>query len=206
MAQTSWPFENIDTTETQFSKWARHINDGVNGIPGDTNLKPFGDDSGLQVRVSAGEAMVRGHYYLSTSQETLTLDTAGTDYRIDAIVLELDPAQNRVILKIVQGDAVPSSPEPPTLTQTDAGVYQFLLGHVEIGPAAVSILAEDVTDLRTFMGNKLGIWTTATRPANPVANFTIGYNATLGYNEVWNGSTWTSLAPATRSSFLLMGA
>lgn len=206
MAQTSWPFENIDTTETQFSKWARHINEGVNGVPGDANLKPFGDDSGLQLRVGSGEAIVRGHYYLSTAQETLTLDTAGTNTRIDAVVLELDPAQNKIILKIVQGDAVPSSPVAPTLTQTDAGIYQLLLGHVLIGPSATSILAGDVTDLRTFMGNKIGIWTTATRPANPVANFTLGYNVNLGYNEVWTGSEWTSLAPATRSSFLLMGA
>jgi len=25
MAQTSFPFENIDTTETQFSQWARKL-------------------------------------------------------------------------------------------------------------------------------------------------------------------------------------
>ena len=151
MAQTSWPFENIDTTETQFSKWARHIGEGVNGGPDDTKLKPFGDDSGLQVRVAAGEAMVRGHYYLSTAQETLTLDTAGTDTRIDAVVLELDPASNRIILKIVQGEAVLSNPVAPTLTQTDAGVYQLLLGLVTIPNSASSILAADVTDRRTFL-------------------------------------------------------
>jgi hypothetical protein len=151
MAQTSWPFENIDTTETQFSKWARHIGEGVNGGPDDTKLKPFGDDSGLQVRIASGEAMVRGHYYLSTAQETLTLDTAGTDTRVDAIVLELDPASNKIELKIVQGTAVPSSPVPPTLTQTDAGIYQLLLGLVTIPASASSILAADVTDRRTFL-------------------------------------------------------
>ena len=151
MAQTSWPFENIDTTETQFSKWARHIGEGVNGGPDDTKLKPFGDDSGLQVRIGAGEAMVRGHYYLSTAQETLTLDTAGSDTRIDAIVLELDPASNQIILKIVQGEAVLSNPVPPTLTQSDAGVYQVLLGLVTIPNSASSILASDVTDRRTFL-------------------------------------------------------
>lgn len=151
MAQTSWPFENIDTTETQFSKWARHIGEGVNGGPDDNKLKPFGDDSGLQVRIGSGEAMVRGHYYLSTAQETLALDTAGTDTRIDAIVLELDPAANRIELKVVQGTAVPANPVPPTLTQTDAGVYQLLLGLVTIGSEATTILPADVTDRRTFL-------------------------------------------------------
>lgn len=151
MAQTSYPFENVDVTESQFSKWARHIGEGVNGGPDDTKLKPFGDDSGLQVRVAAGEAMVRGHYYLSTSQETLTLDTAGLETRTDAIVAELDPAANQIILKVVQGLAVPANPVPPTLTQTDTGVYQLLLGLVTIRPEASTILASDVTDRRTFL-------------------------------------------------------
>ncbi len=151
MAQSSWPFENIDTSETQFSKWARHIGEGVNGGPDDTKLKPFGDDSGLQIRVAAGEAMVRGHYYLSTAQETLAISTAGTNTRIDAVVLELDPTLNSIILKVVQGTAVVSNPEPPTLTQTDAGVYQLLLGLVTVGASVTSILAAAVTDRRTFL-------------------------------------------------------
>lgn len=151
MTQTSWPFENIDTTETQFSKWARHIGEGVNGGPDDTKLLVTGDDSGLQVRIASGEALVRGHYYLSTAQETLTLDTAGTDTRIDAIVLELDPAANVIILKVVQGDVVVSNPTPPAIIQTDAGVYQLLLALVVIESEAVSILAGDVTDRRTFL-------------------------------------------------------
>ena len=151
MTQTSFPFENIDTTETQFSKWARNIGEGVKGGPDDTKLLVTGDDSGLQVRIAAGEALVRGHYYISTAQETLTLDTAGTDTRIDAIVVELDPAANAIILKVVQGLAVASNPVPPTLTQTEAGVYQALLGLVTIGSAASTILAGDVTDRRTFL-------------------------------------------------------
>ena len=151
MAQSSWPFENIDTNETQFSRWARHIGQGVNGGPDDTKLLAFGDDSGLQVRVAAGEAMVRGHYYLSSAQETLTINTAGADTRIDAIVLELDPTQNRIILDVVEGTAVPSNPVAPTLTQTDTGIYQLLLAHVTIPASASSLLPADVTDRRTFL-------------------------------------------------------
>jgi hypothetical protein len=151
MTQQSFPFENIDTTESQFSKWARNIGEGVKGGPDQTQLLVTGDDSGLQVRIAAGEALVRGHYYISTAQETLTLDTAGTDTRVDAIVVELDPAANKITLKVVQGLAVASNPQPPTLTQSDVGIYQILIGLVTIAPEASSILTSDVVDRRTFL-------------------------------------------------------
>ena len=151
MAQQSYPFENVDVTESQFSKWARHIGEGVNGGPDTNNLRVSGDDSGLQVRVAAGEAMVRGHYYINTSQATLTLDTAGTDTRIDGIVVELDPAANTIVLKVIQGIAVASDPVPPTPTQTDVNIYQILIGLVTIPADATSILAANVTDRRTYI-------------------------------------------------------
>ena len=151
MTQQSFPFENIDTTESQFSKWARNIGEGVKGGPDETQLRVTGDDSGLQVRIAAGEALVRGHYYISTAQETLTLDTAGTDTRVDAIVVELDPAANEITLKVVQGLAVASNPQPPTLTQSDVGIYQILIGLVTIAPEASSISTSDVVDRRTFL-------------------------------------------------------
>jgi hypothetical protein len=151
MTQKSFPFENIDTTESEFSKWARNIGEGVKGGPDDTSLLVTGDDSGLQVRIAAGEALVRGHYYISTAQETLTLDTAGTDTRVDAIAVELDPAANQIVLKVVQGLAVASNPQPPTLTKSDVGIYQILIGLVTIAPEASTILPGNVTDRRTFL-------------------------------------------------------
>lgn len=207
MAQTSFPFEDIDVNESQFSQWARNFQDnGVKGLPGDSNLRVTGDDSGLQVRVAAGQAFVRGHYFINSSQATVALTSAGSSTRIDAIVVDLDPALDRAILKVVEGVAAASNPTPPTLTQTDVDGYQLLLAYVTIPNDAATILAGDVTDKRTFMGNRIGVWTTDTRPADPVANFTIGYNATLGYNEVWSGTIWRPFEPTTRSSFLLMGA
>jgi hypothetical protein len=191
MAENSFPFENVDVSETQFSQWARNFQDtGVKGIPSGTELKVSGDDSGMQVRVAAGQAFVRGHYYINTLQATVTLTSAGTDTRIDAIVLELNPATNSIVLKAHEGTPVVSSPTAPALIQTDGGVYQLLLGYVTIPNDVSSILAGNVSDNRTFMGNRIGIWTTATRPANPVENFTIGYNTTIGGNEVWRNGVW----------------
>lgn len=191
MAENSFPFENVDVSETQFSQWARNFQDtGVKGIPSGAELKVTGDDSGMQVRVAAGQAFVRGHYYINTLQATLTLTSAGTDTRIDAIVLELNPATNSIVLKAHEGAPVVSSPVAPTLVQTDAGVYQMLLGYVTIPNSVSSVTAGMVSDNRTFMGNRIGIWTTATRPANPVDNFTIGYNTTTAGHEIWQGGQW----------------
>ena len=152
MAQTSWPFDGLDTNETQFSQWSRNIGEGVKGSFNTTDLKPYGDASGMNVKVYAGQAMVRGHYYLSDALNTLTITTANaTNPRIDAVVLELDPVANTITQKVVAGTAA-ASPVAPTLTQTDSGTYQLLLAYVAVGAAVSSISAANVTDARTFLG------------------------------------------------------
>lgn len=191
MAENSFPFENVDVSETQFSQWARNFQDnGVKGLPSGTELRVSGDDSGMQVRVAAGQAFIRGHYYINTNQATITLTSAGTDTRIDAIVLELNPATNSVVLKAHEGSPALTTPEPPVLVQTDAGIYQLLLGYVTIPNSTSSITSGMITDKRTFMGKRIGVWTSTTRPIDPVAFHTIGYNTTIGGNEVWNGTGW----------------
>lgn len=207
MAETSFPFENVDVSETQFSQFFRNFQDyGVKGVPGDGHLLVTGDDSGLQVRVAAGEAFVRGHYYINTAQATVELLSAGLNTRIDAIVLELDPVENSIILKAVRGEEVLVNPVAPTLTKLDVGVYQMLIAYVTIPGSTASITNEMVTDKRTFMGQRVGIWTSDTRPANPIANLTLGYNVTIGYHEVWKGSDWAPFQPDSQSPFLHMGA
>jgi hypothetical protein len=147
MAQTSWPFENIDTTETQFSQWARNIGEGVIKNAGN-ELEPFADSTGMVVKVRSGQALVRGHYYDNTAEVSLTVPTADlADPRIDAIVLRLDPIANSVALAIVEGTP-DASPVEPTLTQTDSDVYEFLLGYIDVTPATANIAPEDVTDER----------------------------------------------------------
>jgi hypothetical protein len=149
MAQSSWPFENIDTSETQFSQWARNIGEGVKIGVGD-ELEAFADNSGLNVKVRSGESLVRGHYYKSTDVETLTISTPdSTNPRIDSVVLELDPIANSVSLKVIAGTPA-SSPVAPTLVQTDNNVWQQLIANVAVATGAFSIEAGDVSDLRTL--------------------------------------------------------
>ena len=42
---------------------------------------------------------------------------------------------------------------------------------------------------------KISVWTTATRPDDPVAGV-FGYNATTGQFEYFNGSSWQNLTPS----------
>ena len=155
MAQSSWPFENIDTSETQFSQWARNIGEGVK--TGALNeLEVFADSTGMQVKVKSGQALVRGHYYQSTAQETLTVTAADlTNPRIDLVVLELDPSANSIVLKVIAGSPAPV-PAPQPLVQTDAGVYQVKLAEVLVDAAATTIAAGKVTDGRTYIETLTG--------------------------------------------------
>jgi len=151
MAQSSWPFENVDTSETQFSQWARNIGEGVK-TDALNELEVFADSTGMQVKVKSGQAMVRGHYYQNTAEEILTLTAADlTNPRIDTVVIELDPSANSIVLKVVAGTPA-GSPVPTALVQTDAGIYQFKLAQVAVAAGAITIIAGNVTDYRTYLG------------------------------------------------------
>jgi hypothetical protein len=149
MAQTSWPFESIDTSETQFSMWASNIGQGVINDKG-FELEPFADSSGMNVKVKSGQALVRGHYYDSTAQETLTIATADpTNPRIDRVVLRLDPSVNSVVLAVITGTPA-GSPSAPALTQTVGAIYELPLALVAVAAAAATIGPGAVTDQRVI--------------------------------------------------------
>lgn len=156
MAQTSWPFENIDTSETQFSQWARNIGEGVK--TGALNeLEVYADSSGMQVKAKSGQAMVRGHYYSSTAEEVLAITAADlSNPRIDIVVLELDPSANSITLKVIAGTPA-LTPTTPSVTQTDAGVYQLQLAEVLVGAGVTTIAADKITDSRTYLGTGGGL-------------------------------------------------
>jgi len=205
MAQASFPFEGIDTTETQFSKWARNFNSGVNDVPTGTALE-VSVGTGLAVNVAAGEAQVRGHYYTSDAVESLALATAdATNDRIDVVVLKLDPTANSIVLAVKTGTPA-GSPSAPSLVQTDAGIFEQPLAEVLV--PATSGVPTTITDRREFMGTRLGSWTTAGRPT-PAGRVLFGFNTTTGAVEYYdtNTSAWTPVGGGLgfEGQFLLGG-
>lgn len=207
MTQSSYPFDNLDTTETQFSYWAKNLSGngygGVAGVPGDSTLKVATSASGLVVTVTAGFALVRGFAYSNDATVTLTLNTA-TQNRYDRIVLRLDPSANTIVLAVVTGTGA-VSPTLPALTQTDTGIYEMELANIYIPAGAVLSTSGTLTDTRTFLGEQTGKWSVAGRPTAPMIG-RLGYNTDLAALEVWSGTAWVSPIPTTIDPFLLMGA
>lgn len=142
MAQTAWPFGEQGVTDAQYRRYARtyaetKIHEG---------LVVSANSTGLQVQVSAGFAVVQGLAYYLDAQATVSIGANQTSLpRIDAVVLRLDySATPKIQLATVQG-APNSSPQQPTLTQTDMGVFEFPLGYVTIPANAVTISSSSVS-------------------------------------------------------------
>jgi hypothetical protein len=207
MAEQSFPFENIDTTESQFSEWATNFQEtGVQGSPTGTELGITVTGSDLNLTIAAGQAFIRGHYYINTSDLVIAVPTAGVNTRIDIVVVELNPETNTIVTKLVQGEAVSADPVAPTLTQSATGIYQLPIATLTIPASTVVITSGMLADTRTFMGNRVGIWTTATRPANPTAYQTLGYNTTIEAHESWNGTAWVGFFdPISTEGDLVVG-
>lgn len=203
MTQTSWPFEGIDTTETQYSRLLRHIGNGVIGVPGDNNLLTYADSSGMQVKVkvfnSLSSAIIRGHMYQSTAEETLTIQAAESNPRIDTVALKLDPSVNSIVLQIIKGTAA-VSPVAPTLTQTDTGVFQFPIANVSVPANATTISAGNIIDRRVFVAN---VWTSSARPT--VSAGTIGWNVSTSKIEFYDGGQWANIGSTISASDISSG-
>ncbi|HLP97648.1 MAG TPA: hypothetical protein VK149_04305 [Sideroxyarcus sp.] len=200
MPETSYPFDSgagANTTEAQYSQLFRRLNfTGISGVPGDQSVQVFADSTGMQVKVRTGYAMVRGHFYKTDSQVTLSITAATSNPRWDLVVLRLDPTTaNSIVLAVKTGTAA-ASPTDPALTQTDEGIFEFPIARVRVGASASTIAAGNVDDLRQFMGEPVGKWTTALRPTTPNLGV-IGYNTTLGVAELWNGTAWVPVSPSS---------
>ncbi|MGC4928084.1 tail fiber domain-containing protein [Streptomyces sp. DT117] len=193
MAITSFPFDGQAVSESQYSYLFRELQtSGVASSADAAGFRVTAAGTNMNVTVQPGFALLRGHAVQSTAVETLTLPSADTAARTDAIVLRLDPAANSITLAVLKGTPGSASPNP---TQTDTGIFEIRLAWVSVGANATTISAANVTEARQFVGTYVGTWWQSTRPAAPRLG-TLGYNRTSSTWEFWTGMAWTSLAPA----------
>ena len=192
MAITSYPFDGQTVTEAQFSYLFRELSSGVAASSDSTAFRVSASGTGMTVTVQPGFALLRGHAVQSTAVETVTIPTADTAARTDAVVLRLDPAANTISLAVLKGTPGSAS---PALTQTDTGIYEIRLAWVTVPGGATVITASNVTEARQFTRGFVGSWWNSTRPASPRLG-DLGFNRTTSTWEFWNGSAWTNLAPA----------
>ncbi|WP_217129366.1 tail fiber domain-containing protein [Streptomyces sp. AC558_RSS880] len=191
MAITSYPFDAQVVTETQYSQMFREFQDS--GV-----VASFGSSSGFQVtagtgmnlNVSAGLAFLRGFMVQSTATEVIAIPAASTSVRVDRVILRLDPSLNSIVLAVKQGTA--GSTTPPALTQTDTGIFELGLASITVNANVTSITAGDIIRIRPFVGHRVGVWNTSTRPTSPRFGM-LGYNADTSRWEFWNDTAWTPL-------------
>lgn len=117
-----------------------------------TPLLPFGDSTGLQVKVHPGRVFMKGQVGIRDSQLTLSIASNGTaNPRLDSVIARLKRPSGGTVeveLDVLTGTADPS-PQAPTLTQT-ATVWELELGRVSVSAGASTIASGDVTDKRIF--------------------------------------------------------
>jgi microcystin-dependent protein len=203
MAITSFPFDGQDTTEDQYSRLFSELQDnGVAATPANA-LTVSADGSTLVVAVSAGFAILRGHGFVSSAVENLTvpLPTSGT--ATHRIILRLDPAANAITLEVLEGTPGAGA---PALTQDATGVFEISLARVQVSSGAAAIGQSDVQDERSFLGTRVQAWQgAAQRPAAPRAG-QMGYNlSTKGY-EFFNGLAWEGMAEVPTATVQMSAA
>ncbi|WP_238323846.1 hypothetical protein [Salinispora pacifica] len=187
---SAYPFDGQETTETQYSNLFRELQDsGVADTHGGAGFQVSGDPGGMNVFVQPGFAIVRGHAVVSTAVETVPVPPSGTSARTDRTILRLDPAADSITLEVLEG--VPGG-GLPALTQTDTGRHEISLARMPIDANVTGIAG--VVDDREFAGLRVRGWTTDTRPTAP-RKPQLGFNATTGRWEYYNGSAWEGLIP-----------
>ena len=191
---TAYPFENQDTTEAQYSRLFRELQDsGVAGHPGRHRLRRLGERlrHGSPRRSPASRSCAATPCPPTPPKPSPSPPPTSTA-RIDRVVLRLDAAQDTITPAVIQGlagGAGPAAHAAPT-----PGIFEVPLALVTVGPGVASIAADKVTDDRQYIGSRVGIWTTPTRPTGQRQG-KLGLNATTNRWEFWDGDAWTDLAP-----------
>jgi hypothetical protein len=194
VTQSSYPLSEQDLPEAQWRKLMAHLlPEGVRGTPGDTILGVYGDSTGLQVKLRAGEADVQGFHYVNDAELVVTIgaNSAGAP-RLDTVVLRYTPGAG-VVAAVVQG-ATSTTPVAPALTRNPTGVWEVPIADVRVESAASTIAADKVTDRRPYLGRPVIPCLSTTRPLG-VFGMVIA-EADTGLVYIWDGSEW---APFSRN-------
>lgn len=105
-------------------------------------------DTGMYATVGVGNAMLAGRYAYISIPERILFDVAGTQPRIDTVVLRRDLSSdvNDVVVAIVKGTEA-ASPVRPALTR-DGTVYELGLADVLIPANSTAVSQQNITDTR----------------------------------------------------------
>lgn len=198
MAITAWPFENADTTETQYSKLFSLLQE--TGVISGFAITAT---TGMNISIAAGSGLVQGFYIESTAAEPRAIAAShATLIRKDYVILKLDLTANTITILVKTGTASAAG-TLPALTQT-ATVWEHPIGVVTIPAAASNIVSGNIEERLAGIGMRVIPYPNVTSRPTPTAK-TVGLNTTTKEFEYFNGSTWVNLAPAAPSWSALTG-
>lgn len=153
MTKYFFPFDSgpgANITEAQWTKMAQYwLATGI--IEG---LKVYADSTGLKVKIPAGKAWMKGHYFESDTMEELAINFLTSNSRIDRVILRLDWGANTIDFALLQGTPA-VSPQPPAITQ-NYNRWEIPLAQITISSGAMTVAAENVTDERFIVSNVNG--------------------------------------------------
>lgn len=159
-------------------------------------MLPFGDSSGMQVKVYQGRVFAKGFFAKINDADapsgyyTLSVAAAhATLYRLDTIIVRYDLATGVAVLRMLDGTAGILAPGPqPTPPTNSAATWDIVIGYVFVAPGVLTITANDVRDLRVFsstLAHQMGV----SHQQNPFTN--------SGCKIAQRGTTFASAASGT---------
>jgi hypothetical protein len=191
MAISAFPFENADTTETQFSALFSEMQesgvcDSING----NGLKVSVAGNATSVDIQPGAALLRGFMVTSDAIVNKAIGGASASTRYDRIVARLNPTSNVITFEVLVG--TPGAGVAPAVATSLSATFEISLAVVQVSTGGVLT----VTDDRRFVGMRVVPHTNATLPAaNAVRKGQLVYNVDTAAYVFSNGTTWVPLKP-----------
>lgn len=199
MAQASWPFENADTTELQYSKLMSRL--AENGIFTGLTISAA---TGLNLNIAAGAAVVRGFYYENDANTTVTVSTPhATLQRKDYLVLVLDLAANSILPAVKAGTATSGGGTLPALVQTST-VWEHPIGVITVPGGASNIVSGNIENWTNRTGLRVVPYSDTTERSHIQTDGSpiLGINTSTRSVELWNGTSWLTVSQADWTTML----
>lgn len=160
---------------------------------------PFGDSSGMQVKVYQGRMITKGLFAKINDADAgsgfyaLPVTAAhATLYRIDRVIIRFNLNTGVAVLMMLDGTAAALASVAPTALTATLAAWDVELAQVFVAPAVVTITANDVQDTRTFsqtLNEMLRV--------KPVPSMIINGFMNLAQRPFSTGSTYSSVADST---------
>jgi hypothetical protein len=191
MAENSWPFNNADTTETQFIKLFRTIVDS--GIVSGLVVSAAG---GMNLNLSVGSAVVDTQFYENTTIKGLVVEASDALPRKDYVILRRDTDANTTVAVVKKG-TTSGGGTLPTLTRT-LTVFEWPIAVINVPGGAVSLIGGNLEARVTSLSLRTYVYASAgERDLLDLGGMSraIGFNSTTRTFDYYNGS-WSGVGVA----------